>query len=99
MSSSTPLYLVFTLADGDILNCRLATYDRQIAEYECCLAMRGNPDRWTRIVEKESTIPSGASVWVGVVDGRSFVEFEVEVYDQACYVPEHTDWVEDLVIM
>ena len=99
MSSSTPLYLVFTLADGDILNCRLATYDRQIAEYECCLAMRANPDRWTRIVEKESTIPAGSPIWVGVMDGRSFVEFEVEVYDQACYVPEHTDWVEDLVIM
>jgi hypothetical protein len=99
-SSSTSLYLVFTLADGDILNCRLATYDRQIAEYECCLAMRTTPDRWTRIVEKKQcTIPAGLPVWIGVVDGRSFMEFNVEVYDQACSVPENTDWVEDLVIV
>lgn len=100
MTSSSPLYIVFTLADGDILNCRLATYDRQIAEYECCLAMRTTPDRWARIVEKkECTIPVGSPVWIGVVDGRSFMEFNVEVYDQECYVPENTDWVEDLVIM
>ena len=95
---TSPLYLVFTLADGDILNCRLATYDRQVAEYECCLAMRFNPHRWARIVEKECSIPAGEKVWIGVVDGRSFVEFNVEVYDQACFVPENTDWVEDLVI-
>jgi hypothetical protein len=93
-----PLYLVFTLADSDILNCRLATYDRQVAEYECCLAMRANPDRWCRIVEKECSIPAGGNVWVAVMDGRSCVEFDVAVYDQACFVPENTDWVEDLIV-
>jgi hypothetical protein len=96
---ASPLYLVFTLADGDILNCRLATYDLQVAEYECCLAMRANPDRWCRIVEKECSIPAGEKVWVAVVDGRSFAEFEVSVYDQACFIPERADWVEDLVVM
>jgi len=97
---SSPLYLVFTLADGDILNCRLATYDRQIAEYECCLAMRANSDRWIRIVEKkECTIPAGQTVWVAVNDPRSFSEIEVAVYDHACFVPEHAEWVEDLEVM
>ena len=96
---ASPLYLVFTLADSDILNCRLATYDRQVAEYECCLAMRANPDRWCRIVEKECSIPAGSSVWVAVKDDDSFSKLTVSVYDQECYVPETTDWVEDLVVM
>ena len=96
---ASPLYIVFTLSDGDILNCRLATYDRQVAEYECCLAMRANPERWCRIVEKESSIPAGENVWVAVNDGESFSELAVSVYDQECYVPETTDWVEDLVIV
>lgn len=100
MTSSSPLYIVFTLSDGDILNCRLATYDRQIAEYECCLAMRTTPDRWARIVEKrESYILPGQTVWVAVNDPRSFSEIDVAVYDQASVVPDGTEWVEDLVVM
>lgn len=94
-----PLYLVFTLADGDILNCRLATYDRQVAEYECCLAMRVNPSRWSRILEKECSVPADQTVWVAVNDPKSFSEIDVEVYDQAGFVPEGTSWVEDLVVM
>ena len=100
MTSPASLCLVFTLADGDILNCRLATYDRQVAEYECCLAMRANPDRWVRIIEHSaSTSPVGSHVWVGVVDGGSFSEIKVSVYDSAEKVQTgDPDWIEDLVI-
>ena len=96
---ASPLYLVFTLANSDILNCRLATYDRQVAEVEALLAMRANPDRWTRIVEKECSVVSGQSVWIAVSDPLSFSEIEVTVYDQASGVPDGTEWVEDLVVM
>jgi hypothetical protein len=95
---SSPLYLVFTLADGDILNCRLATYDRQIAEYECCLAMRANSDRWARIVEVPCSIPETQKVWVAVNNIGQFSQISVAVYDQAETVPLGTEWVEDLVV-
>ena len=97
---ASPLYLVFTLADGDILNCRLATYDRQVAEFEALLAMRANPVRWVRIVEITGcAIPANQTVWIAVNDPRSFSEIDVAVYDQASGVPDGTEWVEDLVVM
>jgi len=97
---ASPLCLVFTLADGDILNCRLATYDRQVAEYECCLSMRANSDRWARIVEvPECAVPASQKVWIAVNTVGHFSEIAVAVYAQASDVPDGTEWVEDLEVM
>jgi hypothetical protein len=95
---SGPLYLVFTLAHGDILNCRMATYHRQMAEFECILAMRTNADRWARIIEAPCTIPETQKVWIGVNNIGEFSEIQVGVYHQAETVPSGTEWVEDLVV-
>jgi hypothetical protein len=96
---SGPLYLVFTLAHGDILNCRMATYHRQMAEFECILAMRSNSDRWARIIEVPCSIPESQKVWVAVNDIGHFSQIVVAVYDQAEAVPSGTEWVEDLVVV
>jgi hypothetical protein len=95
---SSPLYLVFTLASGDILNCRMATYHRQVAEYECVVAMRFNSDRWARIIEVPCSIPETQKVWIAVNNIGQFSEIQVAVYDQAETVPSETEWVEDFVV-
>lgn len=95
---SSPLYVVFTLAHGDILNCRLATYDRQVAEYECVLAMRTNSDRWARIIEVSCSVPVTQRVWIAVNNIGHFSQIAISVYDQEAVVPSETEWVEDLIV-
>lgn len=97
--SGSSLHLVFTLAHGDILNCRMATYHRQIAEFECVVAMRANSDRWARIVEVPCTIPETQKVWIAVNNVGQFSQISVAVYDQEGLVPSGTEWVEDLVVV
>jgi hypothetical protein len=96
--SGSSLHLVFTLARGDILNCRMATYHRQIAEFECVVAMRANSDRWSRIIEVPCSIPETQKVWIAVNNIGQFSEIQVGVYDQEGAVPSGTEWVEDLVV-
>lgn len=96
--SGSSLHLVFTLAHGDILNCRMATYHRQIAEFECVVAMRANSDRWARIVEVPCTIPETQKVWIAVNNVGQFSQISVAIYDQEGLVPSGTEWVEDLVV-
>lgn len=91
------LYLVFTRMDGDILNCRMATYSYTKAEAECLAAMRNNARRWTRIVEYLNPyIPVGSRVWIAL-DDTPDVQIR-GVYDQEELVPQGAYWVEDLVI-
>jgi hypothetical protein len=96
--SGSSLHLVFTLARGDILNCRMATYHRQVAEYECVIAMRANSDRWARIIEVHCSVPETQKVWIAVNNIGQFSEIQVGVYDQEGAVPSGTEWVEDLVV-
>jgi len=96
--SGSSLHLVFTLARGDILNCRMATYHRQVAEYECVIAMRANSDRWARIIEVPCSIPETQKVWIAVNNIGQFSEIQVSVYDQAEAVPSGTEWVEELIV-
>jgi hypothetical protein len=97
--SGSSLHLVFTLARGDILNCRMATYHRQIAEFECVIAMRANSDRWARIIEVPCSVPETQKVWIAVNNIGQFSEIQVAVYDRAETVPSGTEWVEDLVVV
>jgi hypothetical protein len=85
------LFLVFTLEEDDILNCRMATYTREKAEQECLDAMRNNPKRWTRIMSVSSVLPVGTHVWVSV-NAHNEVQ---GVHDRD---PRDSVWVEDLVI-
>ena len=96
--SGSSLHLVFTLAHGDILNCRMATYHRQVAEYECVIAMRANSDRWARIVEVPCSVSETQKVWIAVNNVGQFSQIAVAVYDQEAAVPSGTEWVEDLVV-
>jgi hypothetical protein len=92
------LYLVFTRMDGDILNCRMATFSYRKAEQECLAAMRHNARRWTRIVEYlDPYVPVGTHVWV-VLDDTSDVQIR-GVHAQESCVPQDAYWVEDLVIV
>jgi len=98
MTSS--LFLVFSLREGDILNCRMATLDSSKAEQECLAALRV-PGRgtWARIVSiPSSSFVVGDRVWVSLNDNhKDYTDIRsVAVLDRA---NPNSDWIEDLVVV
>lgn len=94
------LFLVFSLRDGDSLNCRMATLDYSKAEQECLAALRV-PGRqtWVRIVNiPSSSFAAGDRVWVSLNDNhKDYTDIRsVTVLDRA---NPDADWVEDLVVV
>jgi hypothetical protein len=100
------LFLVFSLRNGDILNCRMATLDLSKAEQECLAALRmpgtgsgSASGTWVRIVSiPSSSFVVGDRVWVSLNDNhKDYTDIRsVTVLDQA---NPHADWVEDLVVV
>jgi len=95
------LFLVFSLRDGDILNCRMATLDLSKAEQECLAALRV-PGRgtWVRIVSipSSSSFVVGDRVWVSLNDNhKDYTDIQdIDVLDRA---NPNVDWIEDLVVV
>jgi hypothetical protein len=99
------LFLVFSLRDGDILNCRMATLDLSKAEQECLAALRtpgtaSGPGTWVRIVSipSSSSFVVGDRVWVSLNDNhKDYTDIQgIDVLDRP---NPNADWVEDLVVV
>jgi len=94
------LYFVFTVQEGDIVNCRMAAKNLETAEKECIIAMRANRKRCVRIVCSDIDYPVGTRIWIDVKLKRKTHDIKIlGVYKNEEEVPSHSDWVEDLVVV
>lgn len=97
-----PLYFVFALHEGDILNCRMATYDRQKAEMESFAVLQNTGNCWCRIVSFPCTFRTGTRIWVSLEDSddNNFTDIRIiSIDDDEELIPHGADWTEDVMII
>lgn len=97
------IYFVIALIDNDILNCRMATYDRQKAEAESLLVLQTTGNCWCRIMSFPCGFKVGTRIWVTLEDPDDETSFTairiISVDDDEELIPQGADWTDDLVIV
>lgn len=97
------LYFVIALIDNDILNCRMATYDRQKAEAESLVVLQSTKNCWCRIMSFTCTAKTGDRIWVTLEDPDDNTSFTgvqiVSVENDEELIPHGADWTDDMLIV